>query len=374
MQPDPFDSLNERLDALKRKCGTGYGCGSTCISVKKECRGVPSASTGKERLRRLSQLARGEITPRGIGNLKPDEAKAKAKALQQQRSEQQAVIRAERERRRAEAARTGKRPSVVVKLRRAKPGGEYGPDGHWYPGGSWMSEGEFVGAKPVKTGAGLQPDGGKGKEGGSTEPRVIQPKEKPRRIQPTEPKGEGLPRPTGLKKTAQLNDEEFFNDRGYIRENLKYGDGSLGGYLFQAAVAQRMTTEELNWATDQIVRITGADRASLAYNLETDTKVYGGDKEALDYYRSFSRNQLIGVDDERLKAAVIFMEASRELGYSSPAQQRLRQRKKEWDDGGSRPPQRQPRRQPGGKVESAYGDWIWGLNNVFRAVRIRRGR
>jgi hypothetical protein len=364
-----------RLDAVKRKCSTGYGCGRACISVQKECRKEARSTASKERISRLEQLARGEVKPRGIGALKPAEAKAKAKALRAEAAEQRAVTKAERERRKAEAAKTGRKPSVEVKLRRAKPGGEYGPDGHWYPGGSWMSEGEYVGAKPAQAqGAGQGAAAGSGTSGEGTTPRVVRPKKKPARVQPTEPKGEGLPRPKGLKKFAEKNDQEFFNDRGYISDGLRYGDQSLGGSLFQAAVAQRMTAEELNWATDQIVRMTGIDRSELTDDIEHGIRVYGSEKEALDYQRSLARNQLSGVDDERLKAAMVFMEASRYLGTTSPAQKRLQQRKRSYGEETGKPPERKQRRQGNGGRDPGYGDWIWGLNNVFRAVRIRRER
>jgi hypothetical protein len=370
----PLDWLFARLDAIKRRCSTGYSCGSSCISVQKDCRKEARAGVSKERISRLQQLARGEIAPRGIGVLKPEEAMAKAKALRAEAVEQRAVTRAERERRKAEAAKTGRKPSVEVKLRRAKPGGEYGPDGHWYPGGSWMSEGAFVGAKATPQGAGQATAAGSSTSSEGATPRVVRPKEKPARLQPIEPKGEGLPRPKGLKKFAEKNDQEFFNDRGYISDGLRYGDQSLGGSLFQAAVAQRMSADELNWATDQIVRMTGIDRAELTYNLEADSSVHGSEKEALDYQRSLARNQLSGVDDERLKAAMVFMEASRYLGTTSPAQKRLQQRKRSYGEETGKPPERKQRRQGNGGRDPGYGDWIWGLNNVFRAVRIRRER
>jgi hypothetical protein len=52
-------SLQHRLDALKRKCITGYGCGSSCISLRKECRTTPRSAIGKERMKRLLKLAAG---------------------------------------------------------------------------------------------------------------------------------------------------------------------------------------------------------------------------------------------------------------------------------------------------------------------------
>ena len=71
---DRFSALEARLDALKRRCTTGYACGSACISIKKECRSNPQSSVSKERAERLAQLVRGEIRPRGIGGLKPEQA------------------------------------------------------------------------------------------------------------------------------------------------------------------------------------------------------------------------------------------------------------------------------------------------------------
>jgi len=71
---DRIDALEQRLDALKRKCQTGYACGSACISVKKECRSNPQDSLSKERAQRLMALAKGEIKPRGAFGLKPEQA------------------------------------------------------------------------------------------------------------------------------------------------------------------------------------------------------------------------------------------------------------------------------------------------------------
>lgn len=85
-----------RLDAAKRKCNTGYGCGRTCISVQKECRSQGGAAISKERIARLEQLARGEIKPRGIGRLEPEKARAKAEQLRTARSGKAATLSAQR--------------------------------------------------------------------------------------------------------------------------------------------------------------------------------------------------------------------------------------------------------------------------------------
>jgi hypothetical protein len=73
-----LDALELRLDAAKRKCNTGYACGSTCISVQKECRKEAQSSLSKERAERLAQLSQGKLRTRGIGGLKPEEAAQRA--------------------------------------------------------------------------------------------------------------------------------------------------------------------------------------------------------------------------------------------------------------------------------------------------------
>ena len=372
---DRIDSMLARLDALKRRCSTGYSCGSTCITVKKECR-KQAGPGSRERIQRLEQLARGEIKPRGIFVPKPAEAKAMAGKLRAELKEQQALVKAERKRQQAAAAAAGvKKPKVIVRLRRAKPGGETGPDGHWYPGGAWMSEGSYVGAKPLKP---LQGDG-EGRDqkekpkDGNREPRVIRPKRPSFRKRPTKPKGEGLPRPTGLKKLAAKNDELFFGDDGYVRYPQPKGAPDLTGTLFEAAVTQRMTTEELNWATEQIrqqnYRSTDPERRKYfddaMAEIDNDIAFYGGPEAygGPDGHRWSARLQLTGVDAERYIAGRRFMAASRLLSDASPARQRRHER------------YRDPRFEDWIVPEEGdYDRWVWGLNNVFRAVRIRRGR
>lgn len=83
---DPIERLEARLDAIKRKCSTGYGCGSTCISVQKECRSEGGAAISKERIQRLEQLAAGEIKPKGIGAPKPADAALRAQSLRRERT------------------------------------------------------------------------------------------------------------------------------------------------------------------------------------------------------------------------------------------------------------------------------------------------
>ncbi len=371
------DSIQERIDALKRRCTTGYSCGRACISIQKECRVSPGSTTGKERLQRLFSLARGDIKPRGIGVPNAAEAQAMAGKIRAENSEKQALVKAERKRQEAAAAAAGvKKPKVIVQLRRAKPGGETGPDGHWYPGGAWMSEGSFVGAKPLKLGEGEAGGQGEKATGGDREPRVIRNKRPSFPERPIKPKGEGLPRPTGLKKMAAKNDELFFGDDGYIlypRRQPSDKTPGLVGSLFEAAVTQRMSTDELNWATEQIkqqaYRSTDPERRKFfddqMADIDDEIARYGGPEAygGPDGHRWTARTQLTGVDAERYIAGQRFMSASRLLTDASPARQRRNER------------YRDPRFEDWIVPEQGDQDqWVWGLNNVFRAVRIRRER
>ena len=370
---DRLELVEARLDAARRKCSTGYACGSACISLRKECRSQGGAGS-RERIQRLEQLARGEIKPRGLGVPKTADAKAMAKKLRADLNEQLSLLKAERKGQLSAAAAAGvKKPKVIVQLRRAKPGGEYGPDGHWYPGGAWMSEGRYVGAKPLAgQGQGNARDQ-KEKPKDGREQRVVRPRRPSFPERPLKPKGEGLPRPTGLKKIAAKNDELFFGSDGYIRYPQPKGAPGLQGSLFQAAVIQRMTTDELKWATEQIRRKAyESGRQDLREwfddiqaGIDTDIARYGG-PEAFggpDGDRWTARSQLSGVDADRYIAGVRFMAASRALGGTSDASRRRQERYRDPRFEDWIVPERGP-----------HDEWVWALNNVFRAVRIRRGK
>lgn len=101
---DRLDSIEDRLDAAKRKCTTGYGCGSTCINVKKECRSEGGAAISKERIGRLEQLSRGEVKPRGLGVPKPAEAQAMAERLRVARGSRAQELQGQRKATRAAKA------------------------------------------------------------------------------------------------------------------------------------------------------------------------------------------------------------------------------------------------------------------------------
>jgi hypothetical protein len=98
-----LDALEARLDAARRRCSTGYGCGSACISLRKECQADSGASTSKQRLQRLEQLVRGEISQKGIGAMKPAAAEAKISQIKEGRQQRAQELRAARSTKQQEA-------------------------------------------------------------------------------------------------------------------------------------------------------------------------------------------------------------------------------------------------------------------------------
>ena len=54
-------SLQHRLDALRKKCSIGYGCGASCIPLDKQCRVTPMSAVSQQRLKRLMNLAAGGL-------------------------------------------------------------------------------------------------------------------------------------------------------------------------------------------------------------------------------------------------------------------------------------------------------------------------
>ena len=98
-------SLQHRLDALRKKCSTGYGCGSACISLRKECRTTPRTAMGKERMKRLLALAAGGASSqRGIAQVRQKEAGELAGAIATRRGEKAGQLRSGRQQVAAEKA------------------------------------------------------------------------------------------------------------------------------------------------------------------------------------------------------------------------------------------------------------------------------
>jgi hypothetical protein len=357
-----LDAFWDRLDAAERKCSIGYGCGAACISVKKECHVEARSSTGRERLQRLGQLARGEISPRGIGNLRPDEARQKARELRAERAEQTAAIKAERQRRAEEAAAAGRsRPKVQVQLRRAQAGGEHGPDGHWYPGGAWMSEGSYVGPGPSAQGVGAAAaaaEGSKDRGGNDRPPRVIRPR--PPKPPPIEPKGQGLREPRNLKTRAAQNDADYFNERGYILWPRPRNGASIQGLNFVAALAQRMTTEELQWANRRMMRgVQGEARESLAHEMRMVRRAL--QPGTFEEYGFQKRGGLLsGVDRRRWNEAYKLATAGVWARPESEATKRKRTRANDFET------------RDRYRARSSEEEQVWRLNNLFRAIAKRR--
>jgi hypothetical protein len=110
------DSLQQRIDALKRQCRTGYSCGSTCISLRKECRTSPGSAIGKERLQRLMALAAGGASSqRGIAPVKATEAGEMAVAITTRRGEKAGQLRGGRQQAAAEKVQAAQAAEAAAK-------------------------------------------------------------------------------------------------------------------------------------------------------------------------------------------------------------------------------------------------------------------
>jgi hypothetical protein len=91
-------TLEARIDALRRKCQTGYGCGSACISLRKECRSQPRSAMGKERMRKLLAIAGGGAPgQRGIAPVWAQEAGELAAGIATRRGEKAAQLQGARQ-------------------------------------------------------------------------------------------------------------------------------------------------------------------------------------------------------------------------------------------------------------------------------------
>lgn len=77
MSRTSFAALQQRIDAAKRKCQTGYSCGAGCISMNKQCRKNPSAGPGQQKMKRILALAApGNAAPQAGAKRPAQEAPA----------------------------------------------------------------------------------------------------------------------------------------------------------------------------------------------------------------------------------------------------------------------------------------------------------
>ena len=154
-------------------------------------------------------------------------------------------------------------PAVdVSQMRRAKPGGEYGPDGHWYPGGAFISDGKYQGSKDlgIGDGDGILPNSKDDKgENGATGPKVVRNRktEEPRPMRPSA--ATGLAQPEKMKALLEKRDREFFAPDGFLVEGIEKaakaagsGRSPLDNTLFMTALANRTSG---NWLEEKIAAI-----------------------------------------------------------------------------------------------------------------------
>jgi hypothetical protein len=145
----------------------------------------------------------------------------------------------------------------IVDIKRAAPGGEYGPDGHFYPGGAWMPAAEFRGnLSKQKSQPELTPE----QKAAYEKARAARAAENQRTrvIRQREPEppsvhidAAGPKAPANLPTKAQKNDDRFFNSKGTLNEDVvrdviknNHG-GAIGNVAFPAALAHRIPESAL---------------------------------------------------------------------------------------------------------------------------------
>lgn len=169
-------------------------------------------------------------------------------------------------------------PTVdVSQMRRAAPGGEYGPDGHFYPGGSFMPDGNFVGQKqPLGTGDRPAIKAADQVKPADVEPRVVRQRENksPRPYVPSS--ATGLEAPANkLSKLQQRRQTEFFDKQGFLSEDIAIaarkagpdGRSPIDNTNFISVLANRA---DRNWLESKIkdIRRVITDKSAFGYAME----------------------------------------------------------------------------------------------------------
>lgn len=239
--------------------------------------------------------------------------------------------------------KTGKK--VDIQLRRAKPGGEYGPDGHWYPGGSFINPGKYVGAKSA-AGAGQAAISGSNKGGGrDAVTRVIKNREPDPR--PLTPPGRGVEAQKGMNKTAQKLNQEFFSSSGYLnstmersfREAGSRGRAPIDNTRYLGALASRLPDREIRSRTAAALkRLSKEQRRDYNYWVQTARNNMESTKFGVPK---------VGVSDRQLLNAIRFDTAARNLAG-----------------------QRSMRRRRGGRNPSE--EYAWVTNAMLSSSRKRK--
>lgn len=120
-----FQRPKFQQQSTKRKCVKGYGCGSACIQMSKECRVQPKSALSKARLQALQTLAKeGDPAAEQLARSVQEGRSAKAAQLREGRQVDQ-LKRLLEDPKVAEMVRTGKvpteEPAVAGKVRDVDP-------------------------------------------------------------------------------------------------------------------------------------------------------------------------------------------------------------------------------------------------------------
>jgi hypothetical protein len=112
-----FQKVKFQQQSSKRKCVKGYGCGSSCIAMQKECRINPSSAMSKARLKQLQTLAKE-------GNASAGQT---AERVQQQRNQKAGALREGRQVEQLKKLMADPRVAEMIRTGKFPEGGAQGP-------------------------------------------------------------------------------------------------------------------------------------------------------------------------------------------------------------------------------------------------------
>lgn len=186
---------------------------------------------------------------------------SKGRKIREPATTQQPTIKAVRSAKASGTPRNKTGRKVDIQLKRAKAGGEFGPDGHWYPGGSFINPSTYVGGKSAEGGGANSSQGNRKKPGSGSEVTPIIRNRAPR-PKPLTPPGAGISSQAGLNKTAQKLNHEFFGSNGYLNAGLEKsfrqaganGRSPIANTRYIGALASRVSERELRSRTAAAIK------------------------------------------------------------------------------------------------------------------------
>jgi hypothetical protein len=182
---------------------------------------------------------------------------------------------------------------VDIQIRRAKAGGEYGPDGHFYPAGSWMPLGNFRGESKIGKNQGEYKAVKSNEKGASKQVTTIRNKKPaPPIVRPT---GDAIKPPGNMSKRGEQNRFNMFGSSGYLsviadkqRGGVKIsgsGPGGAFGTTHLAAIASRVNMKQMGQAISKL-RNMAKDKKRFDDNMNYNFNMFDNKKRSQEWRKN----------------------------------------------------------------------------------------